>query len=107
MEYTTILASKPGTPVPKLDKRTDDNKIFMIDCLPILCDKELVRGIVLNGTTPLTITELYAKEGRYIKFRVGGGPTTVPYTDYLINFTVRTSKTNDITVPVTIRVFSN
>lgn len=107
MNYTTVAASKPGASVPKIDKRTADSKIFMIDCQPLLCDKELIFGQVLNNTTPLIISEVKTSQGKYIKFRVSGGPTDVPYTDYLIIFTVNTIMQNMLTVPVSIRVYSN
>jgi hypothetical protein len=107
MEYTTVLASKPGVVAPRIEKRTADSKIFLIDCQPLLCTNELVFGSVLNNTTPLTLSEVRTSQGKYIKFRVSGGPTNVPYTDYLINFTVNTIMKNILTVPVSIRVHSS
>ena len=107
MDYTTVIASKPGVPAPKIDKRTADSKIFLIDCLPLLCTNEIIFGEVLNDTTPLEISDVKTSQGKYIKFRVSGGPNDVPYADYLINFSVNTTMTNRLTVPVSVRVYSN
>ena len=107
MSYTTIIASKPGATTPKIEKRTADSKIFLIDCSPLLCINELVLGDISVSTTILNISDLRTSQGKYIKFRVSGGPTNVPYTDYLINFSVNTTMTNVLTVPVSIRVYSN
>jgi hypothetical protein len=107
MNYTTITASKPGATTPKIEKRTADSKIFLIDCSPLLCTNELVLGDININATVLNISDLRTSQGKYIKFRVSGGPTNVPYTDYLINFSVNTTMTNVLTVPVSIRVYSN
>lgn len=107
MEYTTVIASKPGVAAPRIEKRTSDSKIFLIDCSPLLCTNELVLGNIASNNTALDITEPKTSQGKYIKFRVSGGPTNVPYTDYLINFSVGTTMTNVLTVPVSIRVYSN
>jgi hypothetical protein len=107
MEYTTIPASKPGAPTPKIEKRTRDSKIFLVDCQALLCTNELIYGEVEVSNTTLSITEVQTRQGKFIKFRVSEGPTNVPYADYLINFTVKTSTKNELTVPVSIRVFSS
>jgi hypothetical protein len=107
MEYTTVTASKPGVVAPRIEKRTSDSKIFLIDCSPLLCTHELVLGDINYTNSALNVSEAKTNQGKYIKFRVSGGPTNVPYTDYLINFSVGTTMTNVLTVPVSIRVYSN
>ena len=107
MNYTIINASKPGTPVPRIDIRVGDSKIFLIDCSTLICTNELIFGNVNNNTTELNLSDKRTSQGKFIKFRVSGGPISVPYADYLINFSVNTTMTNVLAVPVSIRVHSN
>lgn len=103
-----VLASKPGTPPAKIEKRTGDSIICYIDCQPLLSDKEIVYGKPLNSASELDISEVKVSSGKLVHFRISGGPTArVPYTDYSIIFTVNTTFKNVLTVPVTIRVYSN
>lgn len=108
MDHSTVAASKPGTPVPKIEKRTKDSKIFAIDCTSLLSPNEIIFGEVKhNEVSTIVLSEVQSKQGKYVQFRVSEGPVNVPHTDYLINFTVVTSFKNELTVPVSIRVFSN
>jgi hypothetical protein len=105
--YISIVATKPGTPPPRVDKRTADSKIFQLDCTSLLSSaNELVYGKVSVKSPVLKITELEPKLGKYVRFRVEGGPLDIPYEDYLIIFTVHTSSNNDLSVPITIRAYS-
>lgn len=107
MDHTTILASKPGVSPPKLEKRTRDSKIFAVDCRGLLSTNEIIFGEVTFNQTTLSVTEVQSREGKFVKFRVSEGPMNVPYADYLINFVVNTSLKNELTIPVSIRVYSN
>lgn len=102
-----ILASKPGVAAPKVEKRTGDSILYQIDCQALLVPKELVYGKPLNSATELQISEVKVASGKLIQFRISGGPTKVPYTDYSIVFTVSTTMKNVLTVPITIRVYSS
>lgn len=102
-----VTASKPGMLPPKIEKRTGDNIVCLIDCQSLLGAKELVYGKPDISTTDLNLSEVRTNTGKFIQFRVSGGPTKVPYTDYLIVFTVSTTMKNILTVPVTIRVYSS
>lgn len=102
-----LSASKPGNSPPRADKRTGDSLQIKIDCSILLSDKELLYGIPSLNSSDLVITEVKTSLGKYIQFRVSGGPTKVPYTDYSIIFSVNTIYNNVLTVPITIRAYSN
>lgn len=102
-----IAASKPGTSAPKIEKRTGDSIVCLIDCQPILSDKEIVCGTPLNSPSDLEISEVRTVNGKFIQFRISGGPSKVPYTNYPIVFTVNTNLKNTLIVPITVRVYSN
>jgi hypothetical protein len=106
MDYTTVLATKPGTPTVKVEKRTADNKVFQIDCSPLLSNNELVHGEVIVNSPILNITNVSPKLGKYIRFRAEGGPVDVPYADYLVSFLVQTSTNSELSIPINIRVYS-
>lgn len=102
-----VTASRPGSPVPKIDKRTGDNILCHIDCQSLLSDKELIYGNPAISTTDLFVENIRTTSGKFIQFRISGGPTKVPYTDYSIVFTVNTTMKNVLTVPITVRAYSN
>lgn len=107
MEYTTVSASKPGSAAPKIEKRTGDEKIFMVDCSTILNDKEMIRTVtVINQPEQLSIEDIRISEAKFIRFKLKGGPTSTPYADYLVNYSVSTTSKNVIVVPVSVRVYS-
>jgi hypothetical protein len=106
MEYTTLVATKPGQPPVRAEKRTEDKKIFYIDFTPLLNDNELVYGEVSVSNTGLLLEQVQAKQGKYISFKAIGGPSDVPYADYIISFSVKTSALNELSVPIIIRVYS-
>jgi hypothetical protein len=106
MDYTTIIATKPGTSPPKAEKRTDDSKIFQIDCTPLLNDNELIHGKVTVNSPVLVIKNAMPKLGKYVRFKAEGGPVDIPYSDYLISFIVNTSIGSELSIPISIRVYS-
>jgi hypothetical protein len=110
VSYIVVTATKPGTAPPRVEKRTEDSRVFQIDCLPILADGEIVYGKVKEAKTTnsvLKVSELKSKLGQYVRFRVDGGPdTTIPHEDYLIVLKVSTSSGNELAIPVTVRAYS-
>lgn len=102
-----VSASKPGVQPPKIEKRTGDSIICLIDCSTLVSTDEVVYGIPTFSNTELEISDNRVISDNIIQFRVSGGPTKVPYTDYSIVFTVNTTLRNVITVPVTIRAYSS
>lgn len=108
MNYTTLPASKPGAPAPKLEKRTSDSKTYRIDCAPLLAPGEMISGNITHKSNPeLNITEARTRQGRYLQFKVSGGPETMPFVEYPVRFNVDTSADNNISVPVSIKVYSD
>ena len=106
MEYTTIVATKPGTPPPKVEKRTEDFKVFQIDCSPLLNTNEVIHGKVTVNSPSLLIKNARPILGKYVRFKAEGGPTDIPYTDYLISFIVNTSVGSELSVPLSVRVYN-
>jgi hypothetical protein len=106
MEYFTLLAPKPGAVAPKFEKRTADVNILQIDCSPLISNNELIYGSVAISANSLLITEIKPKSGKYIRFKVSGGPINIPHEDYKIVFSVQTSTGNEISIPITIRAYS-
>lgn len=108
MNYTTIKASKPGQPVPKLEKRTSDSKIFWVDCSDLLNLGEMIYGEpVVTNQPEIQVTERTTKLGKYIQFRATGGSTDMPFMDYQLKFLVNTTLNNTLSVPITLKVFSD
>lgn len=107
MIYFTVAASKPGASAPKLEKRTGDVKTYAIDCSPLLVPNELLVGRAqANAPVALEITKAKCRQGKYVIFKVAGGPTNTPHVDYPVTFTVNTSISNTLEIPITIRVYS-
>lgn len=107
MIHHIILATKPGVAPPKVEKRTGDSKTYAIDCSALLVSGELVIGPVITTSPPtLVITEARCREGKYVLFKVAGGPFNTPFVDYNVTFKVTTSITNTLEVPITVRVYS-
>lgn len=108
MNYITLSASKPGVPAPKLEKRTSDTRTYRIDCGPLLAPGEMISGNITHKSNPeLVITEARTRQGRYLQFKVSGGPQTMPFVEYPVRFNVDTTADNNISVPVSIKVYSD
>lgn len=107
MAYLTVTASKPGVSPPKVEKRTSDSIVMQVDVSSILNTNEVIHGeVVAVHPSDLVISEKKPVLGKFIRFRVEGGPINVPYTDYTIKFSVKTSNSNLLQIPVTIRAYS-
>jgi hypothetical protein len=110
VSYIVVTATKPGTPPPKVEKRTDDSRVFQIDCQPILADGEIIYGKVKevkSTNSVIKVSELKSKLGHLVRFRVEGGPdTTLPHEEYLIVLKVSTSSGNELAIPVTVKAYS-
>jgi hypothetical protein len=102
-----VIATKPGTAPPKVEKRTFDAKVFQIDCSPLLGEHELVHGeVIVNSPPGIVITNVTPILGKYVRFKAEGGPTDIPYSEFLIHFIVQTSMGSDLSIPINIRVYS-
>lgn len=107
MNYTTVTAALPGKPIPRIEKRTQDSKIFLVDCNALLTPNELITGEIVADSPPgVTITEARSRQGKYIQFRLSGGPPVAPFAEYNLKFLVATTMNNAYTVPVLAKVFS-
>lgn len=107
MNYTTVQAALPGKPTPRIEKRTQDSKIFLIDCNTILTPNELITGnIEADSPQNVVVSEARSRQGKYIQFRLSGGPQNMPFAEYNIKFMVTTTMNNAYTVPVLAKVFS-
>jgi hypothetical protein len=107
MIYQTIPASKPGAPTPKVEKRTGDIKMYALDCSALLMPNELAVGkATAKGPVALEFTKVKCRQGRYVIFKVAGGPVNTPHVDYPVTFTVNTSFSNTLEIPLIIRVYS-
>lgn len=108
MNYITVNSSKPGTPPPKLEKRTNDSRIYWLDCSAMLAQGELITGVIeYKCSDELIINEYRTKKGRYVQFRISGGPTDMPFIEYPVRFSVSTTAGNIISVPLTLKVYSD
>lgn len=105
--YITVVATKPGSPPPKVEKRTGDSRLFLIDCSPLLTQNELIsEKPTASVPIALTITDIVSRGGKSVLFRIEGGPTTTPSVEYPMVIRIRTSFSNIIEVPITIKVYS-
>lgn len=108
MNYITIQASKPGVASPKIEKRTSDSRIYWVDCSALLAPGEMIYGEITHKSNPeLLITDARTREGKFLQFKVGGGPTTMPFVEYSVRFNVGTTAENIVSVPVSIKVYSD
>ena len=108
MNYTTLPASKPGVAAPKLEKRTSDSRTYRIDCAALLAPGEMITGEITHKSNPeLVVSEARTRQGRYLQFKLSGGPTTMPFVEYPVRFNVDTTAENNISVPVAIKVYSD
>lgn len=108
MNYVTIAASKPGTPPPKLEKRTSDVRTYLIDCSALLAPGEMVLGeIVYKCNAELQVLSSRTRQGRYIQVKLGGGPTTMPFVEYPVRFNVNTTADNVVSVPLVVKAYSD
>lgn len=102
-----VTASKPGEKTPKIEKRTLDSVVCSIDVTPLLDKHELVYGAVsVTFPAPLEITEQCTKQGKLVSFRASSGPVDMPFAEYVVAFSVGTSKGNRLSVPVILKVYS-
>ena len=107
MNYTTVQAALPGKPSPKIEKRTADSKIFLVDCNTLLTPNELITGEILVQTPPaVVVTEARSRQGKFVQFRLSGGPQNMPFAEYALKFVVSTTMNNSYTVPVQAKVYS-
>ena len=107
MDYITVAASRPGAAPPKIEKRTRDSRLFEVDCTSILVDNELIVGAVTCAApVALTVSDIRSRRGKSIIFRVSGGPVTTVSIDFSVLFTIHTSTSNVLEVPVIIKAFS-
>lgn len=108
MNYTTISASKPGTPPPKIEKRTSDIRTYLIDCSALLAPGEMVMGEVsCKCNQELEVLSSRTRSGRYLQVKLSGGPATMPFVEYPVRFNVATTADNVVSVPLVIKVYSD
>lgn len=108
MNYISISAAKPGSPVPKLEKRTNDVRTYWLDCKDLLALGEMVCGPTeAVSVDDIQISEVRTREGRYVQFRASGGPTDMPFIEYKLRFNVTTTAQNIISVPLILKVYSD
>lgn len=103
-----LLATKPGQPPCKLEKRTNDSLYVEIDCSPLLPDKQGFFGnveVVMPASTPLTITKSVAKQLKLLSFTVSGGPVQTQQAEYLVHFKLKCTDTSVVSVPVLIKCY--
>lgn len=103
-----IVASKPGQPPVRLEKRTGDIYMVELDCSALISSKETIFGKIGISTnnSNITIPEAKTQQGNHIKFLVSGGPVNIPYADTLATFLVKTNKGSTLSIPVSIRCYS-
>lgn len=107
MNYTTVTAALPGKPIPRIEKRTQDSKIFLVDCNALLTPNELITGeILVTVPTGVVVEQTRSRQGKFIQFRLSGGPPVAPFAEYNLKFLVATTMNNAYTVPVLAKVFS-
>lgn len=101
-----INAPRPSENPPVIEKRTEDSRKYIISCNNILEPNELIYGSVsFNTHINLIITNVRARQGKNIEFRVSGGPIGGKFTDYLVSFIVNTTIGNTLKVPINVRVY--
>jgi len=103
-----ILASKPGQPSPKIEKRADDVRVVQIDCKELLEPNELIYSkINIKGADNIIIDNVRTKQGKYLFFRASAGGSALVHTDHKLVFNISTSLGSTISVPVLLRVFQS
>lgn len=108
MNYITLTASKPGNPAPKVEKRTSEERIYWIDCSSLVASGELISGTITHkAPDDINVSDTRTRQGKYLQFKVSGGPATMPFVEYQIRFNVGTTAQNIISIPLVIKVYSD
>lgn len=106
-EFITLTASKPGSSPPKVEKRSGDSRLYMVDCSALLTQNELIIGKpTAVAPVALTISDIKSKRGKSIVFRVEGGPATTASVEYLVTIKIRTTVTNLLEVPILVKAYA-
>jgi hypothetical protein len=87
------IASLPGAAAPKIAKRAADDRVYLIDCRPLLRRFELLSQVLDVQAPGLSVSAQRPRSGAFLEVRVAGGtvPTGQPHKDHTLSASLRTS----------------
>ena len=100
------IATAAGRPAPRIDKRAADDRVYRIDCEPLLRQYEMLAEVTRCEAPGLQISEARTRQGRGFEVRIAGGevPEASPYKDHAISATLRTTQ-GTLSIAVDVRVY--
>ncbi|HOU64456.1 MAG TPA: hypothetical protein PK861_00290 [Thermomonas sp.] len=100
------IATPPGAAAPKIAKRSADDRLYLIDCRPLLRRFELLSQVLDVQAPGLSVSLQRPRSGVFLEVRVAGGtvPTGQPHKDHALSASLRTSQ-GTVAVAVDFRVY--
>lgn len=100
-----VVATLPGKPLERINMRAGDDRVFQIDCAPLLRQHELLAAIGQCEAIGIEIAGARTRQGRLLEVRIsttllGDGIT---HTDHVLRASVKTSQ-GAVGVAVAVRV---
>lgn len=101
------IATRPGEKLARINVRAGDDRVYQIDCQPLLRQHELLSGITDCDALGLSVSAARSRQGRYLEARIAAGslPPGATHVDHILRATVRTSQ-GSVGVAVEVRVFA-
>lgn len=89
-----------------IEKRSGDNRSFLIDCSDLLREYELIVKALQVYGPGLTMLNAWSRDGRTVEVNIGGGqvPSNLPYRDFPATVTLLTTQ-GTLQVAFTVRSF--
>lgn len=94
MAAADVIANPPGRPLGYLHKRPGDDRVFAIDCTPLLRPHELMIGPAGVEAPDLVIGPSRTRVGTLFEVRLAGGtvPAGQTYVDHMLAALARTTQ---------------
>lgn len=100
------IATQPGKPVPRIDKRLADDRVYSIDCTLLLRADELLTQVTSAEGAGLELSGARTRQGKAMEIRIAGGavPPNMPYKDHAVAATLKTTR-GSIGIAFDVRVY--
>lgn len=101
------VATVAGKPAPRINKRQGDDRVYRVDCTPLLRQYELLVAVTSCAAAGLQVSGGRTREGRFLEVRIAASSVVdgSSHQDHAMHAVLRTSQ-GAIDVAVDVRVFA-
>lgn len=103
---SVIKAKLPGNPIPKVDKRSNENILYTVDLTELLTGTNELTNEIQSVQCALPIESSKTRQGKFIEIRIPPSEVrTAAYQDYNVSILFKTTLENIRSAVFTVRVY--